>query len=94
MTDYIIILMLGYVFVSFLLTALFVRLGKQAALAKKVRQHFYWFPFIPPALVMKSLLQGIGWVLRSALHSLRRGFEILSGAKTYRRQKISDYYGD
>ena len=92
--DDIITFVLGYVIASFLLTALFVRLGKQTALARKIREHFYWFPFIPPVLIAWGLLQAVDWTTHRLASLTRRCFEILSGKKTYRRQKIGAYYHD
>ena len=91
MSDDIITFMLGYVIASFLLSALFVRLGKQTALAKKIREHFYWFPLIPPALAVWIIFQGMIAAIRSLLGFLRFCFESLSGHKTYRRKKIEPY---
>lgn len=94
MLNDIIILLLGYAVASFVLTALFVRLGKQTGLAIKIRQRFYWFPFIPPVLFVQGFLQIVAWASRSLISLLRYCFESLSGKKTYRRQRIDRYYYD
>jgi len=81
MPDGAITFMLVYAIASFLLTALFVRLGEQTRLAKKIRRHFYWFPFMPPVLLVWGFLQGMIGVVRSLFELLRYCFETLSGSK-------------
>lgn len=86
--------LLTYAIGSFLLTALFVRLEERSALAVMVRRHFYCFPFMPPILLGWGLVHGMSRAVRAVDAFLRYCFEILSGRKTYRRQKIDQYYND
>lgn len=90
--DDIIISILSYGIGSFVVTALFVRLGRQCVLQDTIRRHFYWFPLMPPVLLAWVIKQGITWTLSTVARLARRCFEILSGKRTYRRHKIWPYY--
>ena len=94
MPNGIITMLMIYAIASFVLTAFFVRLGKKSALAVMVRRHFYCFPFMPPILLGWGLVHGMSRAVRAVDAFLRYCFEILSGRKTYRRQKIDQYYND
>jgi len=86
--------LLTYAIGSFLLTALFVRLEERSALAVIMRRNFYCFPFMPPMLIGWALMHGLNLLMRWGDFFLRYCFEILSGKKAYRRQRIDQYYRD
>lgn len=91
MPDDLIIILSGYGAASFVITALFVRLGKQCALKKTIRRHFYWFPLMPPVLLLWAISRVLVRTIRAIGGLIRRFFEILSGKKTYRRERIGPY---
>ena len=91
MPDDLIIILSGYGVTSFVITALFVRLGRQCALKKTIRRHFYWFPLMPPVLLLWAILRATIGTICAIGGLIRRCFEILSGKKTYRRERIGPY---
>lgn len=81
-------ILLLYLSISFVLTALYVRFRGDDSLAGFYRKRLGLFPSFPVVLVMqigRLSIQSLAWRAREL-------FELLSGKPTYRRRKIN-YYG-
>lgn len=82
----------GYLVISFILTALYVRFAQSTRLATTTRKYFYLFPVIPILLMLNLLIQAARLLIGTTAQLVRRVFEKLSGKKPYRKRSVYDKY--
>lgn len=92
MTFYATIAITGYLVISFILTALYVRFAQSTRLVTTTRKYLYLFPVIPILLLLDLLMRGARLLTGTAAQLVRRAFEKLSGKKTYRKRSVYDKY--
>ena len=84
-------LVIAYLAVSFVLTALTVRAGPHSRIGRAIRRRYWLFPAVPVLWIL-ALVFGAGSLARTIRKQFKRLFEGVSGHRTYVPLNQYNYY--